>query len=208
MQPLFTIGHSNHSQEKFIQLLNLYNITALADVRSAPYSRYLPHFNKKPLQNYLPSAEIHYVFLGAELGARPDNPDCYVDGKATYERIAATEVFQGGLQRLLKGIKQHRLALMCAEKDPLTCHRAILICQHLTNLNLEIAHIHSDGELEYHENLEERMLCLHGLGDPKETQQLSLFPDQGPALPPKSERLAQAYYQQGGRIAYVEKDNH
>lgn len=207
MQPLFTIGHSNHSQEKFIELLGHYGITALADVRSAPYSRYLPHFNKQALQAYLPNAEIRYVFLGAELGARPDNHDCYVDGKALYDRIAATDAFQRGLQRLLKGSEEHRIALMCAEKDPLTCHRAILICQHLLPFNLEIGHIHSNGELEYHEELEERMLKLHGLQDPKPVQQLSLFPETAPPLPERSQRIIQAYQQQGDRIAYVEKDS-
>jgi uncharacterized protein (DUF488 family) len=206
VQPLFTIGHSNHSQEKFIELLEHHGITALADVRSAPYSRYLPHFNKQALQAYLPMAEIRYVFLGAELGARPDNPDCYLDGKALYERIAGTDAFRRGIERLLKGLNEHRIALMCAEKDPLTCHRAVLICQHLLPFNLEIGHIHSNGELEYHEALEERMLKLHDLQDPEPIQQLSLFQEDLPPLPNRSHRIAQAYQQQGERIAYVEKD--
>lgn len=207
MQPLFTIGHSNHNPEKFIELLEQHSITALADVRSMPYSRYLPHFNQNALQAELPRIEIRYVFLGAELGARPDNPDCYVDGKALYERIAATDKFQKGLQRLLKGIESHRIALMCAEKDPVTCHRAILVCQHLLPFNLEIGHIHSNGDLEYHEDLEERMLKLHGLQDPEPTQQLSLFPDPVESVPERSIRIRQAYKEQGQRIAYVEKDN-
>ncbi|MCT0254987.1 MULTISPECIES: DUF488 domain-containing protein [unclassified Synechocystis] len=82
--------------------LDGHGITALADVRSSSYSPYLPHFNKQALQAYLPMAEIRYVFLGAELGARPDNPDCYVDGKAPYEKIATTDAFQRGIERLLK----------------------------------------------------------------------------------------------------------
>ncbi|MFM1842571.1 MAG: hypothetical protein RLZZ490_1307 [Cyanobacteriota bacterium] len=207
MNPLFTIGHSNHSPEKFIELLEFHGITALADVRSLPYSRYLPHFNQPALQALLPQAEIRYVFLGAELGARPDNPDCYVDGKALYEKIAATDNFQKGLNRLLKGANDYRIALMCAEKDPLTCHRAILICQHLLPFNLEIGHIHSNGELEYHEALEERMLKAQGLQDPEPIAQLSLFPEPSEPCLDRQTRLSQAYQQQGEKIAYVEKEN-
>ncbi|BFM39886.1 DUF488 domain-containing protein [Synechocystis sp. LKSZ1] len=205
MKPLFTIGHSNHSPEKFIELLERHGITALADVRSSPYSRYLPHFNRKSLETLLPQADIRYVFLGDQLGARPNNPNCYVDGKALYERIAQTTAFQQGLQRLLKGSQNYRIALMCAEKDPLTCHRAILVCQQLLPFNLEIGHIHSNGELEYHENLEERMLKLHGLQDLDTTMQLSLFSGDTPPLSERAERLHQAYHLQGERIAYVEK---
>ena len=105
------------------------------------------------------------------------------------------------------GSEEHRIALMCADKDPLTCHRAILICQHLLPFNLEIGHIHSNGELEYHEELEERMLKLHDLQDPEPVQQLSLFPETAPPLPERSQRIIQAYQQQGDRIAYVEKDS-
>jgi uncharacterized protein (DUF488 family) len=207
MNPLFTIGHSNHSPEKFVELLEYRGITALADVRSLPYSRYLPHFNQPALKTLLPQAEIRYVFLGAELGARPDNPDCYVEGKALYEKIAATDNFQKGLQRLLKGANDYRIALMCAEKDPLTCHRAILICQHLLSFNLEIGHIHSNGELEYHEQLEERMLEAQGLQDPEPVSQLSLFPEPSKPYLDRPTRLRQAYQQQGEKIAYVEKNN-
>lgn len=206
MKPVFTIGHSNHSLEKFLELLSSHNINALADVRSAPYSRHLPHFNKQELQDYLPKAEIRYVFLGAELGARPADANCYVDGKAVYEKIAELDTFKQGLERIRKGAKNYRIALMCAEKDPITCHRAILICQHLVPFNLEIAHIHSDGELEYHEDLEERLLQLHGLSNSKQPKQLSLFDSEPEIEIPRSERLRQAYQLQGDRIAYVEKN--
>ncbi|MEG3438979.1 DUF488 domain-containing protein [Pannus brasiliensis CCIBt3594] len=205
MKPLFTIGHSNHSPERFLELLQQHGVTALADVRSSPYSRYLPHFNRVPLQSYLARSGIRYVFLGAELGARPNNPDCYVEGKALYEKIAGTESFQRGLQRVLKGVQSYRVALMCAEKDPLTCHRAILVCQHLVPFNLEIGHIHSDGEVEFHENLEERMLRLHHLEDPAPALQLSLFADSIDPPLDRAERLRIAYQKQGDKIAFVEQ---
>lgn len=207
MLAIFTIGHSNHTPEKFLELLSIHNINALADVRSAPYSRYLPHFNKQALQSYLPKAEIRYVFLGAELGARPADSSCYVEGRALYEKIAVLDSFQQGLKRIIKGVQNHRIALMCAEKDPITCHRAILVCRHLLSFNLEIAHIHSNGELEYHENLEERLLQIHDLQDKQENGQLSLFPTVSQPQLPRSERISQAYQLQGDRIAYVEKDH-
>ena len=209
---LFTIGHSNHSSEAFIGLLQQHGITALADVRSHPYSRYLPHFTQSSLKAALLNAGIRYVFLGKELGARPNNPDCYVDGKALYERIAATELFSQGIQRLLKGAETYKIALMCAEKDPITCHRAILVCQNLREFKLEINHILNDGNLESHNQLEERMLNLHGLSDAQQNKpkQLSLFDaveSTDTAIRPKEERLKEAYHLQGDRIAYQEKTN-
>jgi uncharacterized protein (DUF488 family) len=209
---LFTIGHSNHSIETFIDLLKQYGITALADVRSSPHSRYVPHFNQTPLKNALLDAGIAYVFLGSELGARPDDASCYVDGKALYERIAATEAFQTGIQRVLKGVATHNIALMCAEKDPITCHRTILVCQQLRSLPLEIHHILSDGALETHSQLEARLLKLHKLAptEPSEFGQLNLFSDailsSQPTVPQSGEDLLkEAYQRQGDRIAYVEK---
>ena len=207
MQPVFTIGHSNHTDEKLLNLLQMHNISALGDVRSAPYSRHLPHFNKQALQSYLPKVEIRYVFLGAELGARPTDVSCYVEGKALYEKIAALNSFKQGLKRIIKGAQTHRIALMCAEKDPITCHRAILVCQHLVPFNLEIAHIHSNGELEYHEDLENRLMQIHNLVDKKENGQLSLFPTDTAHEIAREEGIYQAYQLQGNRIAYVEQNH-
>ena len=100
---IFTIGHSNHSIEAFITLLQKHGVTALADVRSHPYSRYLPHFSQASLKAALVNAGISYVFLGRELGARPSDTTCYVDGKALYEKIASNQQFAYGIQRILKG---------------------------------------------------------------------------------------------------------
>jgi uncharacterized protein (DUF488 family) len=211
-QKIYTIGHSNLSIEALIDLLQQHGITALADVRSHPYSRYLPHFSQSALKTALLQHNIRYVFLGKELGARPNNPDCYVDGKALYERIVATELFSVGIQRLVKGAETYKIALMCAEKDPITCHRAILVCQNLRDFQLEIAHILNDGSLESHNHLEERLLDLHGLSDAEQNKpkQLSLFDaieSIDTAIRPKQERLKQAYYLQGDKIAYQEKNH-
>lgn len=209
---LFTVGHSNYSIEVFIALLQKHGVTALADVRSHPYSRYLPHFNQAPLKTALLNAKIRYVFLGRELGARPSNPTCYVNGKALYEKIAATELFSDGIQRLLKGTETYKIALMCAEKDPITCHRAILVCQHLRKFNLDISHILKNGDLETHHHLEQRLLNLHGLNLPEQPKaiQMSLFSDEvlsksSTNYQPREDLIKEAYKQQGNSIAYTEK---
>ncbi|GAB4552832.1 MAG: DUF488 domain-containing protein [Pleurocapsa sp.] len=202
---IFTIGHSNHNVEKFIQLLKEYQVTAIADVRSFPYSRYLSHFNKAELEFNLKDAEISYVFLGKELGARPEDENCYVDGKAIYEKIAARESFKEGINRVIKGSNKYNIALMCAEKDPITCHRAVLICQHLKNYDLEINHIHQDSSLESHQELEDRLLDLDGYNKPK---QLNLFEQSvvvSENTQSKEEALKEAYINQGLKIAYIEK---
>ncbi|BAU63480.1 hypothetical protein STA3757_08440 [Stanieria sp. NIES-3757] len=209
---LFTIGHSNHKIESFIALLKKHEVNAIADVRSHPYSRFLTHFNQSSLKKALADEGIRYVFLGQELGARPSNQECYFEGKALYERIAATNTFHEGIQRVLNGLKKYRLALMCAEKDPLTCHRAVLVCQHLRHFDLSINHILKSGDLESHKHLEERMLAKQGFKDFTESEksvvQLSLFSQQENNLITKEECLQKAYKLQGDEIAYVETRNY
>jgi uncharacterized protein (DUF488 family) len=208
---LFTIGHSNYEIEAFITLLKKHKISAVADVRSHPYSRFLPHFNQSALQQILSKEHIHYVFLGRELGARSDNPKCYIDGKAVYEKIAETDEFHQGIQRILQGLMKHKISLMCAEKDPLTCHRAVLVCQHVRHPDVNINHILKSGDLEPHSHLEERMLAKHGFLESSRMQgnqaQLSLFDQQNSTLITKEENLEKAYILQGNEIAYVEKND-
>lgn len=199
---LFTIGHSNLSIEAFISLLQQHGITAIADVRSHPYSRRLPHFSQPALKASLQNIGIRYVFLGRELGARPEDLSCYDrTGKALYERIAATKLFAEGIQRLVKGVETYKIAMMCAEKDPITCHRTILVCRQLRNLNVHINHILSDSTLELQEQLENRLLGkfnknLH------QPIQLSLF-----ELPKDEIDIEEAYNRQGNEIAYVKEDH-
>jgi uncharacterized protein (DUF488 family) len=208
---LFTIGHSNLSEEDFIDHLKRHDITALGDVRSHPYSRYLPHFCRDYLKFLLKQNNIQYVFLGVQLGARPSDENCYVEGKAVYEKIANTVAFQQGLERVAIGAKKHRIALMCAEKDPITCHRAILICQYLRDFDLDIHHILSNGELESHSQLEGRLLESLDLL-PKPQVQLSIFDEVNNEInalinTPREELVTKAYKQQGNKVAYIEPEN-
>ena len=205
---LFTIGHSNHSIETFLDLLKSHQITAVADVRSQPYSRRFPQFNRSELQAALKPVEIRYVFLGRELGARTEDLSCYDSlGKAVYERIAATGSFQEGIRRIIAGAKTHRIALMCAEKDPITCHRSILVCRNLRESGLTINHILSDGRLESQGDLENRLLSKFNpkMNAPREAVQLLLFEPQPPEEPAEI-NLEDAYIKQGYEIAYTKQD--
>ncbi|XXY54561.1 DUF488 domain-containing protein [Sorangium sp. So ce269] len=147
---VFTLGHSNHSISRFVELLKRHNVTAVGDVRSRPFSRMNPQFNKDALSRSLKDSGIAYSFLGKELGARPDDPACYVHGRARYELIARTVLFQHGLDRVMRGSTRFRIALVCAEKDPMTCHRAMLVCRHLVHRGVHAKHILATGEIEEH----------------------------------------------------------
>ncbi|WP_427159669.1 DUF488 family protein [Aliinostoc sp. HNIBRCY26] len=223
---VFTIGHSNHSIETFINLLQQYGVTAIADVRSSPYSRRFPQFNQVPLKEALRTANIAYVYLGDNLGARPKDQSCYAQGMARYDLIAATASFAEGLNRIIQGAKKYQISLMCAEQDPIICHRAILICPHLQKIGLKIQHIRKNGELETHQILEERLLRLHNLDkllplsiesdhERNCSKQLSLFDMNlyesnsqqinqiSPSIPLEG-LLDKAYQLQAEKIAYVE----
>jgi uncharacterized protein (DUF488 family) len=147
---VYTVGHSNHASEEFLALLKVHGITAIADVRSRPYSRYNPQFDRETLKVALATEGIQYVFLGGELGARSSDPACYERGVVQFERLARAEEFKAGLRRVLEGAAQYRIALMCAEKEPLECHRTILVARQLAALGATVIHIHADGQLETH----------------------------------------------------------
>lgn len=160
---VLTIGHSTHTIERFVELLRQHGVTALADVRSAPYSRFNPQFNKTTLESSLLENSIAYVFLGKELGARSDDPSCYENGRVRYGRLAQTALFKAGIERVKKGMATHSVALMCAEKEPLECHRTLLVSRALEREGTPVAHIHADGRLEAHHDAMVRLLPLVGL---------------------------------------------
>lgn len=154
MTEIFTIGHSSHPIETFLRLLRRHEISALADVRSTPYSRRHPQFGRETLQAQLRAAGIAYVFLGAELGGKRPG--------AGLADIAGTAEFRAGLARLREGARRHRVAFMCAEREPLDCHRTLLVARHLRAPDLAIAHILADGTLEPHETTERRLVGRMG----------------------------------------------
>jgi uncharacterized protein (DUF488 family) len=190
-QLIFTIGHSNLEFAKFVALLQPHGIQVVADVRTSPYSQYNPHFNREPLQRALRKHGIRYVFFGVELGARRSEPECYVDGRADYALISRVPAFTQGIDRLIRGAANMRIAVMCAEKDPLECHRCILVSPHLRDRGLRVLHILTDGSLESHEEAEKRLVHLF------ELQERDLFRT-------ADEIVAEAYKMQSDRIAYQE----
>jgi uncharacterized protein (DUF488 family) len=147
--PLFTIGHSNHKLPAFIDLLQAHAIETLVDVRSAPHSRFSPHFNKKALDASLPQSGIRYVFAGDSLGGRPTDPACLTDGKVDYAKVMQQDWFQQGIERLLEIAAASRTAIMCSEEDPANCHRHHLIARYLlaSQPMLDIEHIRKDRSL-------------------------------------------------------------
>lgn len=163
LNELFTIGYSLHTPDSFLRILQKYQITALADVRSSPYSQYKPEFNKETLSAFLKANNIAYVFLGNQCGARVEDRSCYVNGKVDYKLVAENQKFKKGLERIKKGMENFCIVLMCAEKDPLTCHRTILICRNLLAAGINIKHILGNGKVEDHKSSEHRLLTLFNL---------------------------------------------
>ena len=190
MNPVvYTIGHSTHTVERFTALLTMHRIATVCDVRSNPYSRFKPQFNREGLKQVLAACGVGYVFLGQELGARSDDLSCYQHGKVQYDRLARTGLFQKGLDRVEEAAGGDRLALMCAEKDPLDCHRTILVAPQVQAGGFTVEHILDDGALENHADTMTRLLRLLHLPDQ------DLFRSH-------EEVLEDAYRIRGARIAY------
>jgi uncharacterized protein (DUF488 family) len=160
---IYTIGHSTHSTERFFELLRPHGVTAIADVRSVPFSRYNPQFNLDLLSAASKECGIEYVFVGKELGARSDDPSCYERGRVRYDRLAKAPTFQAGIERVLRGARKYRLVLMCAEKEPLDCHRTLLVSRELERRGTSIVHILADGSSETQERTMSRLLDMVGL---------------------------------------------
>lgn len=162
---VLTVGHSTLSYERFVGLLRSAAVTAIADVRTTPYSRHFPHFNRKPLTSELRLDGIAYAFLGEELGGRPASKEFFRSGVADYERMAQTNNFIKGLNRIIDGARSYRIAMMCSEHDPLDCHRCLLVGRALHERGLRVKHILHDGTLTEHSDIEKELLELSGVAD-------------------------------------------
>lgn len=140
---ILTIGHSNHPIERFLQLLQGAGVTMLADVRSFPVSRHAPQYNREALAGSLEASRIVYAYCGKELGGRAE---------------VAAAAFRRGLDRVIAASATHRVALMCAERDPLDCHRWLWLSRELTARGVEVAHILASGEVASQRATEDRLL--------------------------------------------------
>lgn len=162
MQTIFTIGHSQHPVEYFVKLLKDHNINYLIDVRSMPYSEYAQSYNKENLQESLKKHSIKYFFMGTYFGARQENRDFYnTEGYFDYEKIANTDRFKQAVENVKKGMEQYNIALMCTEKEPIDCHRAVLVGNAFHNASCNVEHILADGKLINHEELNTKILNLY-----------------------------------------------
>jgi uncharacterized protein (DUF488 family) len=186
---VYTVGHSTHHIETFLALLKSAGITAVVDVRSSPYSRLNPQFGKDSLKQSLAAEKIKYVFLGKELGARSSDSSVYRNGQVQYEILAETDLFKSGIERVKQGAEKYQVALMCAEKEPLDCHRTILVARKLEEHGICIMHILGSGVVESHQHVMERLVSK--LQIPKE----DMFRTRHAAI-------AEAYEKQASQIAY------
>ncbi len=191
-RPILTVGHSNHPPETFINLLVRHGVDEVVDVRSAPYSRYTPHFNHENLQRTLDDIGIAHTYLGGELGGRPADRSCYdAEGRVRYERVAETDLFDDGLRRVIRAADERQVALLCTEKEPLECHRTLLVARFLVERGVAVAHILADGSLETHAAAMSRLIDLHKL------------PPHGDMFRTRADVIAEAMDRQAQQFAYV-----
>ena len=192
---VLTVGHSNHPLETFVSLLRQHGVTTLADVRSAPFSRFNPQFNRKSLNAALQAHSIAYLFMGHALGGRPEDRSCYENGRVRYDRLARTPLYREGIDQVVETAGVERLALMCAEREPLDCHRTLLVGRSLAERGATVSHILADGTLEAHDDTMDRLLDSAGL-------------PAGDLLHSREELIEQALAQKEGRIAHRNKTPH
>ncbi len=192
---LYSIGHSNIPAERFAAMLHGAGVDAVADVRSTPVSRFCPWFSAKNLTPLLAREGIGYLPYGRELGGRPRDPALYCDGIADYEAMALQDEFRSGLERLCADAARGRICMMCAEREPLDCHRCLLVARELTARGMAVGHILHDGMIEPHQETEQRLLALAGEGG----EAGDLF------VTGLHERLAAAYRRRARTVAYRTK---
>lgn len=187
---VFSVGHSALGYEQFVKLLGQAGVDAIADVRTAPYSRRFPHFNRDKLRAALMQDGVAYSFLGKELGGRPSGSQFTCDGVADYEKMAKAESFKAGIERVLTGAEKYRVALMCAEKHPLDCHRCLLVGRELLRRGIDVRHLISENASLLQSEVEMQLLERAGHS---ESDDLFAAPE---------ERLALAYRRRAIKIAF------
>lgn len=191
---LFTVGHSNLEFAQFVKLLKDFSIQLLVDVRSRPQSGRFPQFSQPAFEKLLEGEGLSYLFLGEELGGRPDDPDAYLpDGRVNYRARRKSYAFGAGLERVQRELESRTLALMCAEEDPLECHRFLMICPELVASSIQPLHIRKGSLIETQEAAETRLLKSNGFGDVAAN---TLFPAA------RAEALEKAYDIQAGKFAF------
>jgi len=195
MQSLYTIGYSTHEIDYFIELLKTHKIDSIVDVRSSPYSGRNPEFNKSDLKLTLKNNNIHYIFMGPELGARRIEGRLYSDGIVDFEKVRKDATFLKGIKRVTDGLdKGHRIALMCSEKKPIECHRTILVSRQFSINHVEVKHILADGSIISHNEIDDELIFKYF----DNYNQLSLFGE----FNSKDDYLKESYRKQNRIVGY------
>jgi uncharacterized protein (DUF488 family) len=159
---VLTIGHSDHLLDHFLSLLRRYLVEVIADTRSYPYSNFAPQYDQEALRAALQTAGFQYVHLGRELGGRPEGDQFYdSEGHVLYGKVADSDFFRTGVSRLEQGVRKYNVALLCAEENPATCHRRLLIGRVLLRNGVEINHIRGDGRLQSELELSQQLDSLN-----------------------------------------------
>lgn len=163
MQTIYTIGHSLHSHNNFSRHLSRYHINCVVDVRSVPFSKHAPQFNMNEIKHFLKVHGIYYIFMGEEFGARRTDKSLFTfEGYLDFEKVMASSLFISGMERVKSGLGQgYNIALMCTEKDPIDCHRNILVARAFHRHNFNILNIFENGTTETQQQLEERLLNIY-----------------------------------------------
>lgn len=152
---ILTVGHSNHTFAHFLELLDLHSVQVVVDVRSAPYSKYAKQFDYELLKTALQDSPVRYLYLGRELGGRPKQNEFYDEqGNVLYDRVAASPLFEEGMARLERGIRQYKVAVLCAEENPAACHRRLLVGRVLLKRRIRVEHIRGDGRIQTEQELD------------------------------------------------------
>lgn len=194
MNTIFTIGHSQHPIEHFIKLLKKNNINYVIDVRSTPYSKYAQEYDRENIENVLKQNNIKYSFMGKHFGARQEDKALYTEeGYLDFEKVVKTDKFNAALNNVKKGMENNNIALMCLEKKPIDCHRAILVGNAFYKADCNVEHILENGDLENHEQLNLELLDLYF----PDRNQISFFDNRS-----ADEYLEDAYRLRNKEIGY------
>lgn len=199
---LYTVGYTSFpSPDELTEVLRDFGIRALVDVRSTPYSAHYEQYNKENIRRVLSKAGISYGHMAQAFGARQDNPAFYKNGRLDFDAFSRSDRFLRGKRRLEDGIDNgYAPVLMCAEKNPIVCHRAILVARAFRETGYAVIHILPNGETKTHETLEKELLDLYF----PDRDQVSFFDGSAPA--DEKERLREAYVRQNDKIGFREED--
>ena len=158
---ILTLGYGKRSIDEAIRLLRQHDVRFLVDIRSVPWSRHHPDFARKALKEHLAGQDIIYLFLGEELGGRPNDQSCYDgNGRVDYEACRRRPAFGEGISRLRRAWEQgQRVALLCSESRPEACHRSKLVGAALAEEGIEVLHLDEDGTLISQEEVMNRLLA-------------------------------------------------